>query len=114
MKYSKSVQLEAIKFRGEFNNTISEQDSLILIKLAREHCKLQEYQCNRELTKAEIRREATIETKIKEILKQYYLIPHFVGDPRSFTVKVHNQDGSGPYNTWGGQTNGYGIGEYSK
>lgn len=92
---------------------IADNDAKYIVKLAKQHNALQVHACNRGLTNEETRTEATIEESIKEIAREYGLRAVFSGDPRGFTVKLKPLDGSDAsvWNTWGGKTEGYGIGE---
>lgn len=80
-----------------------------LKSLARAHNRLMETQCNRELTVREMSRVGSVRDAIIAILAEYSLSlkVNFSGDPRGYTVKIHFPDGRG--NTWGGDSEGWGI-----
>lgn len=46
--------------------------------------------CNRELTKDEIKRRNSVESLISDLLEQYGLKAYFNGDPRGYPVKLSN------------------------
>lgn len=86
-----------------------------LVSAAKRYHTIQEHWCNDTDTASPqgeslAKREANLETKIRELVKQ---VPHlkgvrFTGDPRGYCVKLERQDGRG--NTWGGDSEGWGIG----
>lgn len=85
------------------------EDICQMIRLAKEHHTIQEHDCNGTKTSRMEKREFTIERQIKEIGIKLNLAPHFSGDPRGYTVKLHHSSGN-LWNTWGGRETGYGIG----
>ncbi len=79
----------------------------LIARHARTHARLQEAQCNRNLTRWETKREIQIETRIKALVAD---LPHtddgpiacvLQGDPRGFTVKLRVPNQSQAGNTWG-------------
>lgn len=86
--------------------TISRVVSLIteILKLSKTHHKIQENQCNYQISKAQQTREKNIETRIIEIIKLLFKKRGgviFSGDPRGATVKIILP--SGYYDSWGGE-----------
>ena len=82
--------------------------SASLVELAGEYGSIQVERCNRELDAEDISREAAIEKKIGELTADVGVSSILGGDPRGYTVKLlfsHK-----PYNSWGGEECGWGIG----
>jgi hypothetical protein len=80
----------------------------LIARLARTHHRLQEEQCNRELSERELAREIRIERRIQELVGQLppttagkRVTSKFNGDPRGYTVKVVVPDDPQGGNTWG-------------
>lgn len=115
-KVGKATKLEARKAVQAFGlgethgleaYTLMEQ----IIKHAKYHHSIQEHHCNGTVTPALETKEKTYEKRISEYAEKLGIKAVFDGDPRGYTVKLHAKDGKGPYNTFGGQEAGYGVGE---
>jgi len=63
--------------------------------------RLAETACNRELTDAEIKKQATIESRVSALLGCYDIPVRFEGDPRGGTIRM--RFASGASNNWGGE-----------
>lgn len=63
--------------------------------------RLAETACNRELTEREKKREAGVETRVRDLLALYHVPVRFEGDPRGGTIRM--QFVSGASNNWGGE-----------
>ena len=79
----------------------------LIARHARTHARLQEAQCNRELTVREVGQELWIEARLRDLVAD---LPHtddgpitlrLSGDPRGYTVKLHVPGHSRDGNTWG-------------
>jgi hypothetical protein len=98
---------------AELGNHIRTTPSVIEIcsliaRLARTHHRLQEEQCNRELSEQELARETQIERRIQELVAQLppttsgkRVTAKFTGDPRGYTVRIVVPDDPHGGNTWG-------------
>lgn len=121
MNIGKKTQKEAMELKDAIYNNFDKlglpQDFSVwdniraiyrLKQLAKSHCRLQELNCNGELTKRQESRERNIEKEIAGLAKLFNLTATFDGDPRGYTVKLHwpTKD---VYNTWGGAESGFGI-----
>jgi hypothetical protein len=78
-----------------------------LVALAGQFQKIQETECERELTNIERNREERVQEQLRELSAVLNLPMRFGGDPRGYTVKCFLADGS--HNTWGGKEDGWGI-----
>lgn len=117
VKINPEAQLAVKLYRQTKNNeyeatavihaTEAARDASMLMGMARSIHRLAEAACNRELTKAEQKRDSRLEKSVSEILAGYGLVAKFNGDPRGYAVNIHFPDGS--YNTWGGKEEGWGI-----
>ena len=93
-----------------------------LVRHAKALHRLYEHRCNRELTLAEQAVEIRHEKAVERLCKTVEIEVRFNGDPRGFPVKLHfggepfayapfaEETGGQPYNTWGGASEGWGIG----
>lgn len=76
-----------------------------LMTLAREHGRLQELACSQEMPDDY---DTEIEAQIRDLCERVIgCRVKFGGDPRGYTVKVFLP--SGRYNTWGGESEGWGV-----
>ncbi len=80
----------------------------LIARHARSHHRIQENQCNRELSERELIREIRIERRIQELVAQLpptksakRVTAKFTGDPRGYTVRVVVPDDPHGGNTWG-------------
>lgn len=80
-----------------------------LVRLAREHCKIMEADCNGTKSIAMGARLPVLEDEIKTLAKSLNLRISFSGDPRGHTVRLHNSIDT-LFNSIGGPSGGYGIG----
>lgn len=83
-----------------------------LLRDASTYGRLQETECNRELTPRERDSETRCAGRLKLIAETLGVGLKLGGDPRGFTVKVLfpvGADGRRPYNTWGGEEDGWGV-----
>lgn len=55
--------------------------------------------------------EKGLEESIRNDALRLGLTVSFSGDPRGFVVKLHGPKGRHAWNTWGGESEGYGVGE---
>jgi hypothetical protein len=79
----------------------------LIARHARTHARLQEAQCDRELTSREVKREQQIETRLRDLVASLPATDHgpivlrLSGDPRGYTVKLHVPGVPQHGNTWG-------------
>lgn len=109
MRRAKVPAFEIQKFTGADHDAIRD-----MVNKAKRHHTIQTRYCSEEMTE-EVRtiterKEAALEKDIREIAERYGLRAKFDGDPRGFTVKLHAPGGD-VWNTWGGASTGYGIGD---
>lgn len=83
-------------------------DAARLKSMARAIGRLDEAQCNRDLTKREEMRRAKLLEAVRTLAKEYGIarVEHN-SDPRGYAVYLHFPDGRG--NSWGGDARGWGI-----
>jgi len=81
-----------------------------LVRHAKALHRLYEHRCNRELTLAEQGIEIRHERWVARLCATVEIKAKFNGDPRGFPVKLHFGGDDQPYNTWGGASEGWGIG----
>lgn len=65
-------------------------------------------QCNRQVTERETARAERAKDQAREIVEAHGFTLITGGDPRGYALKVLF-GAEGPYNTWGGAEEGYGI-----
>ena len=84
-----------------------------LIRMAEAYAKIQEDECNRELTEREREIERKAAELIRTIARELEIGVKLGGDPRGYTVKIlladPSHEGQNFYNTWGGSEEGWGI-----
>ena len=108
------------KLSGELSNAIHGYampgDCSELNRLAKRYHRLQETACNESMNEIQQTMhnasERAIEKKIVTIVASMPSVlkgVHFGGDPRGYCVKLIRVDGRG--NTWGGDEEGWGIGD---
>jgi len=85
-------------------NTMS---AVELLRLADRLHRYAEAACNYQLTPAQEKRVATLETRVNAICAELGIGVHHNGDPRGYAVKLLLP--SGDYNTLGGKEEGWGI-----
>lgn len=91
-----------------FGTNAGYTDMCEMIRLAETHNKIQEHGCNGTKTRRMEDQELVIQVLIESLAAKLGLRAEFTGDPRGYTVKLHAPNGK-LYNTWGGNTSGYGI-----
>lgn len=119
MGKSQSGELAAllIKLRPE-TAALAPKVARALVRHAKALHRLYEHRCSRELTLAEQSIEIRHERWVERLCATVQIKATFNGDPRGFPVKLYlcnNEDqaralGDHPYNTWGGASEGWGIG----
>lgn len=67
--------------------------------------RIAETACNRELSKAESRKDYACQRRIEAACRPWGIVPNFSGDPRGACVKMIFP--SGRYNSWGGREDGF-------
>lgn len=83
-----------------------------LMREASTYGRLQETECNRELSKRERDDETRCAARLTLIAQRLGVGLKLGGDPRGYTVKVlfpKDAQGRRPYNTWGGEEDGWGV-----
>jgi hypothetical protein len=99
----------------DFNLVLSERTNGIakssdveqLLKLSRQHLRLQEAKCNRPWTMSDETKETKLRERATAIIESWGFKALFTGDPRGYTLRILFPDGK--YNTWGGVEDGYGV-----
>lgn len=87
--------------------TATEHDVRAFLRDAATLARLAVVNCNRELTKAEDKRDDAATARVLARAKALGLEADVDGDPRGYVVKLHLPGGS--FNTWGGKESGYGV-----
>jgi len=84
------------------------EDAAKLCSIARALHRLDELECNRELTAHEDMRAKRLIAEAQAIITESYgLKMEHNGDPRGYAIYIHFPDGSS--NSWGGSQRGWGI-----
>ncbi len=112
------------KHLGEYNaknvdmHRLSEISKIVCRKASRMRM-LAEHDCNRGLTEREKQEDERLQDEIRTLLREVNdeIRVRFDGDPRGYVVRVlfpqrRHPNGfmTRPYNTWGGEDYGFGIG----
>lgn len=83
-----------------------------LLRLGTTHARLCVNECNRSLSPAEVEQLRRLRVRLTTLCALLGIGFKVGGDPRGYTIKLlfpKDRSGRRPYNTWGGEDEGYGV-----